>query len=106
MSQVASAGAEVLNEDPFDVLGLSKDASDDEIKSAHRKLALKYACWSAHDQTNARPSLFCRVVCRDGLESVELGKAESAFTRAPLQSFASTASATRVSCAHPEQTTA
>ena len=34
--------AETLQEDPFDVLGLEKTATDDEVKATHRKLALKY----------------------------------------------------------------
>lgn len=41
MSQDAAPSPEGLQDDPFEVLGLPKDASDDDIKSAHRKLALK-----------------------------------------------------------------
>ena len=33
--------AATLQDDPFEVLGLEKTATDDEIKAAHRKLALK-----------------------------------------------------------------
>lgn len=32
-----------LQDDPFEVLGLEKTATDEEIKAAHRKLALKCA---------------------------------------------------------------
>ncbi|MCO5577727.1 hypothetical protein L7F22_031559 [Adiantum nelumboides] len=31
-----------VRRDPYDVLGVAKDASDDQIKSAYRRLALKY----------------------------------------------------------------
>ena len=31
-----------MNKDPFSVLGVSQNASEDEIKSAYRKLAKKY----------------------------------------------------------------
>ena len=31
-----------MNQDPFSVLGVSSSASEDEIKSAYRKLAKKY----------------------------------------------------------------
>ena len=41
MAQVDAAADPKLQDDPFEVLGLSKDASDEEIKAAHRKLALK-----------------------------------------------------------------
>jgi preprotein translocase subunit Sec63 len=40
-----------LQDDPFTVLGLSREATDDEIKAAHRKLALRCVscveCWYA-----------------------------------------------------------
>lgn len=32
----------LAHKDPYAVLGVSKKASDDEIKRAYRKLALKY----------------------------------------------------------------
>lgn len=36
------AASSPVRRDPYDVLGVSKDASDDQIKSAYRRLALKY----------------------------------------------------------------
>lgn len=32
-----------VNDDPFKILGVEASASDDEIKTAYRKLCLKYA---------------------------------------------------------------
>ena len=39
--------------DYYDVLGIAKDASDDEIKKAYRKLAMKYH--QAGDEVPPRP---------------------------------------------------
>ena len=38
------------NKDYYDILGVSKDASDDEIKKAYRKLSKKY-----HPDINKAP---------------------------------------------------
>jgi curved DNA-binding protein CbpA len=35
---------ETVQDDPFAILGLDSTASDEEIKSAYRKLVLKCAC--------------------------------------------------------------
>ncbi|GAB2297019.1 Chaperone protein dnaJ 15 [Dionaea muscipula] len=41
-SKAGGPSAPALRRDPYDVLGVSKDSSDQEIKTAYRKLALKY----------------------------------------------------------------
>ncbi|KAL1828918.1 hypothetical protein ACET3Z_007330 [Daucus carota] len=41
-SKVEGSSAPVLRRDPYEVLSVSRDSSDQEIKTAYRKLALKY----------------------------------------------------------------
>lgn len=41
-SKVEGSSAPVLRRDPYEVLNVSRDSSDQEIKTAYRKLALKY----------------------------------------------------------------
>jgi preprotein translocase subunit Sec63 len=41
-SSQLSTGAKSLKRDPYEILGLQKDATGDQIKSAYRKLALKF----------------------------------------------------------------
>lgn len=40
-SKVEGSSAPVLRRDPYEVLSVSRDSSDQEIKTAYRKLALK-----------------------------------------------------------------
>ncbi|EYU40773.1 hypothetical protein ABFS82_12G075800 [Erythranthe guttata] len=41
-SNIAGTSAQALRRDPYEVLSVSRDSSDQEIKTAYRKLALKY----------------------------------------------------------------
>lgn len=41
-SKMEGTSAPALRRDPYEVLSVSRDSSDQEIKTAYRKLALKY----------------------------------------------------------------
>ena len=42
-SEKHDAAAKPVRRDPYEVLGVSKNSADQEIKSAYRRMALKYA---------------------------------------------------------------